>query len=861
MKNYYKFDLNEIVKELQTNTQKGLSPEEVEKRIEKYGLNEINVSKSKSIIQLLIEQLRNPIVILLIGASILSAFTGGIVEAVLIISIIIFMAFIGVLLERKADKSIDQLKSLSNTLTTVIREGKKVEIDSKFLVPGDLVFLTEGDKVPADGRIFELNELQVDESLLTGESLPVIKSIDKLDETLGIGDRVNMLFGGTFVVQGNAKYIVTGTGLSTEIGEIAQELSEQSEKLTPLQVQLNKLSKIMLWGTLIFCGLIMIFSVIRGQTLVEALVQALSLAVAFIPEGLTAVMTVTLAIGVREMVQKKVIIKKLLAAEALGSISILATDKTGTITTGKMELNLIWMFNNEVKANKFRPHGEVEQKIMVIIKYCNNAKGATENAIVDFIERVGFSYELADRLHEHRFSSDFKRMMVILGHEGKRIGYAKGAPDILIPLCSKFIDYKSGDGVELDLQKSNLILEQAENYAEKGYRVLSLAFREFDPNHSTGSRENDEKNLTFVGLICFMDPIRSEVKETVQRLRNAGIRPIMITGDHPAIAKTIALQASIINSEKEIVITGNDLDAFLNTKSDEKLKEIINASVFARVNPKHKQILVDIFRQGKFTIAMAGDGINDAIAISKSDIGIGVVNATDVVKEASDVLITGDYSALASAVEVGRIIIFRTRLYLNYLLSGNLCQVGVFLLALIFNYPVPLTALNLLLINVLTDAAPAMSMAFEKGSPELMKEKPRTLDEGIINKYIWVNIGIQGLISSIFLFAVFAFVFEDTNNLALAQTSVFTAYIFQKLLRAFTGRSFTKSMFEYGIFSNKFILISIGISLAIWAMIVFLGNNIFESERLPLNYLLPIFLLSLIMPLVEEITKFWNRKY
>jgi len=848
----------EIAVSLNTDLENGLTHEEAQTRLNEFGQNIINLKQRDGVFKLFIDQLKNPIVLLLVGTSVIAGITGEVIESVLITSIVVFMAFIGVFLENTAGNALDKLKKLISLETIVIREGKKQAINVSDLVPGDLIYLHEGDKVPADARVVEENELQADESILTGESVAVEKNIGVIkEENISMGDQINMIFSGTFIIEGNCKAIVINTATRTELGRIAEKLAEIENKQTPLQIQLEKLSKLILILTLCVSALVLVFGVIRGQTIIDSLIQSLSLAIAFVPEGLSAVMTVTLAIGVREMVKQNVIIKRLIAAEGLGSVSILATDKTGTITTGKMTVAKLWAYDKEVKAEDFIHGNYLEQKIIDVIKYCNNQRGATENALIKFLESKNIEFDIGDRVQEHRFSSIVKRMMVINKSGQSLVGYSKGAPDLLIPLCSQYYDPKEHTYKEFTVEKRKKVLQTFEKMAGEGYRVLSLAVKEFKSDHILGDREKDEENLIFIALIALMDPIRNEVAETVSSLITSGIRPIMITGDHKEIARTIAFQARIISSLDDRVITGQELEEYIDRKNNLTLKDIVNTSVFARVTPQHKNMLIKIFQEGNKSIAMAGDGVNDAVAISKADIGIAVVNATDIVKDAADVIITGDYSALGNAVKVGRVIIYRTRLYLHFLLSGNICQVGVFLLSFAAGLPVPLTPIGLLLINLLTDAAPAMSMAIEKEPKDILKEKPRKKDEGIINKMMWRSIFIQGLFSSIYLFVIFYILLPQ--GIEVAQTATFTAYIFHNLLRVITARSFKESVFSYGIFSNKFNVLAAAFALAAWALIVFVFGDFFGMVILPLELLAVLFVSSLAFPMLEEIIKYRNR--
>lgn len=854
----YNLTPKEIEISLQTDLNLGLTQKAAEERIKEYGENKITFTKKITLLKLFIEQISNPLVLMLIGTSIVAIFTGEVIESILIISIVMFMSIIGVLLENTANKALDKLKNLSSTYTSVIREGKIKKVKSSEIIPGDILYLQEGEKVPADARLFEINDLQTDESILTGESIPASKNLEIIkQQNVVLGDQHNMIFSGTFIIQGNCKAIVVSTGPNAELGKIAEELSNLEEKKTPLQKQLEKLSKLILILTLAICLAILILGIYRGQSIIDSLLQSLSLAISFIPEGLSAVMTVTLAIGVREMVKKNVIIKRLIAAEGLGSISILATDKTGTITTGKMSVEKLWGFGKDIDTKILKPKTRSELNIIDIIRYCNNSKGATEDALINFIEEKGFEYEIGDRLHEHRFSSDLKRMTVIHKKGDSILAYSKGAPDYLIPLCTEYLEIETGKNLPLTLEKQLIILRKFEELASMGYRVLSLANKEYPKNHKPGDRLKDESNLVFVGLIGLIDPVRSEVKETVEKLIISGIKPIMITGDHKEIARTIALESGIMKKDNQNVITGSELEEFFAGKGNLTEEEIVKTAAFARVTPEHKNKLLDIFKSKNKNIAMAGDGINDAVAVSKADVGIAVANATDIVREAADVVITGDYSSLGNAVEVGRIIMFRTRLYLHFLLSGNVCQVAVFLIAFILNLPVPLTPISLLLINLLTDAAPAMSMSVEKGNDDLMKDRPRDTKEGIINRMMWRSILIQGVASSIYLFLIFYLTLPYGIN--FAQTATFTSYIFHDLLRAVSARSFKRSLLEYGIFSNKFNIISILIGAIALYLIVYVFNTAFEMEPLPLNMIIILFISALIFPALEEFIKYRNK--
>lgn len=858
MTNFYQLSVQDSAKELATDCDDGLAPAEATLRLQQYGRNEILGAKKISILRLFFEQLANPIVVILLLAIGIASFTGKVFEAVLIGSIVLFMSVVGVFLEKKAGDAVAKLKGLTILKTTVIRGGKQYILDAADIVPGDVVYLHEGDRVPADCRVCMVNDLEIDESLLTGESLSVRKVVDAISDTVQLADQMNMVFAGTFILQGSVRAIVVATALRTELGKIAQKLAESEAKETPLQLQLKKLSKLLFVSTLLLCSVIMLLTFLRGESLLDGLIQSLALAIAFIPEGLTAVMTVVLGLGVKEMVRKQVIIKRLLAAEGLGSISVLATDKTGTITTGKMTVEKLWVFDTYIESKDFTPTNELERLIVDVIRYCNNAKGSTEQALVHFLVSIGVQFELESRVKEHRFSSEIKRMSVVKEVGDQYRGYSKGAPDVLIPLCTQFIDHKTNTLRALDAALIEKLLGVADMIAGDGYRVLCLAYNPLNGDVNIHDREQVEGDLVFLGLIALMDPLRAEVPQAVAKLRAAGITPLMITGDHPAIARTISLQAGICDASiDDTVLTGADLDQYFSGSGSLVEKDVLACRVFARVTPNHKNQLIEMFQRNGKLIAMAGDGINDAIAVSRADIGIAVVNATDIIKEAADVVVTGAYDALVNAVEVGRLIMIRTRLYLHYLLSGNFCQVGVFVLALIFDLPFPLTAVSLLIINLLTDAAPAMAMAVEQGNASVMAVPPKPANEGILNKNIYISIAVQGLISSVLLFGVFYFTLP--HGLLYAQTATFTAYIFQKLLRGFTARSLVDSVFTYGFFTNKLMLWSVLAALLVWFVLVYVFHDLFQMTPLPGNLLFLIFSIALVPPCTEELVKWFMR--
>lgn len=849
---FYTLSVNDSLKKLKADPKLGLPKGVRSKLLEKYGYNKLPEPPKSSLLVDLIEQLKNPLVILLLAAAVLSGATGSNFEAILIFAIVFLMAGIGIFLERQSEKSLDKLKDLQTDYATILKNGKNEKIKSELLVPGDILVLTEGDKVPADARVIETNEVMLDESALTGEALPISKNIKPLAKNTALGDRTNMIFSGTAVVSGSVKAVVVATGQTTEMGKIAEYLKEGEVRLTPLQVELEKVGKFLLVGCIVVSAVIFVIYVAQGVSVTESLLTTASLAIAFVPEGLSAVLTVTLALAVREMVAKKVIVKKLLAAEGLGSITHIATDKTGTITEGRMHVDKVYLGGKLYAAKS----GDLKKKkhfdrLIDIVRFCNNNKGPTEQALVAFLETHGYNYELEGRHAEYQFTSSFKRMTISRAHSGGVGFFSKGAPDILIPMCAKNI---STGGV-FSAKDKEKTLKEAEKLASQGFRVLALADKIHKGKLVGKNRERAESDLVFVGLVALIDPLRDTVKETVAAMKTAGITPLMITGDHPAIARYIAIEAGILGKGKsELVITGNELDVmFARMDLPEVKKKLMNARVFARVRPEHKVMIVEMFQAEGFRIAMTGDGINDAAAIKRADVGIAMSNGMDITRDISDVVITGAYDALIRAVVIGRIVKLRTKLYLHYILSGNACQVGVFVAAVLLGLPSPLTPVMLLIINLLTDALPAMAMGVEPEDTDIVKQKVKKEGESIVSKEVVRGILVQGLVSTILLTGIF-YLFLPMG-LVYAQTIAFTFFIFQKVLRGITARSFTKSALSYGIFTNRLMNISLPLVVVVWFVCVFVFPGVFEMESIILTDLVLALLLASILPIVEETTK------
>jgi P-type Ca2+ transporter type 2C len=865
----YTYSSHKVCEVLEVDPITGLCANQVTSRQNQYGLNQI-INKNKiTILEILVNQLKNPLIAILlvvifiktlnlipdISAGVLGV--QSVVEVLMVLAVVVITTLIGVSQEIQAEKSLEKLRNQVKFTTSVLRDGKIMNVDSTEVTVGDVIILEAGDRIPADARVIQSLKGNVNEALLTGES----EEVEKHNETLKSkntvpADQLNIVFGGTSLISGKIIAVVYAIGQNTEFGKISAKLENTQVEETKFQKQTAKLLKnITLLSAVAFILLEILYIFVFRYDVVDSLETGLALVIAFVPEALAAVTVIVLSISASNLVKKGVIVKNLAAAEGMGSVTTFLTDKTGTITQGKMSVDSLWFLEGHVNASDFIAKNARDKRLLEILSFCNNSKGATELALEKFIQKHNFSVEIFDRMYEYGYSSDSKRMTVVRTHNNLQSSFSKGAGEVLLPLCDSYFDHHEDIEKKLTETDRNNILTKIEEYASKGLRVLLLAYRHYDTKHNLGTRENDEQKLVFTGLVCLLDPLRSEVYDTVKRFKSAGINLVMITGDHPNIAKYLALKSGMC-VDSDLVITGTELEKYSQSISlnQEIIDKIYHTKVFARVMPKHKDFLVELFKSRGEIVAMAGDGINDAVAIKKANIGVAVKNAVDWVKDIAGIVITGGFDALVDAVEEGRKIIYKARLFSHYLLSGNISQVGVFLLASIFTKYPPLSSLQLLVINLLTDTLPAVALAYEKVPGEIMKEKPEPVDANLINKPIWMSIIIQGLVTSLFLFWVFWKFLP--NGLIYAQTMTFLAYLCQKLYRAFTARSFTQSIFELGILSNKITLYSVmgGVLIAyflVWQVASYVGMTLVSWSDFGL-----VALLALMIPLIEEIFKF-----
>ncbi len=805
---------DDCIKEL-NSSEDGITEAEAKKRLSKYGENEIKKEKHDSPLRIFFSQFKNALVLILIAATIVSYFIGDVVEAVVILTIVLFNAIVGFLQEYKAEKSIEALRKLTALKVNVLRNGKEKEIDKKHVVPGDIIILEEGSKVPADCRIIENIELKSDESSLTGESLPISKKIDKLKEDTSLADRKNMLFAGTSIVRGRGKAIVVETGSNTEIGKIAKSI-QQPNPPTPLQKYLDSFGKkigLVTLAIIVFIFLIEFF-LGTGDT-VELFITAISLGVAAVPEGLPAVVTLTASFGVNRMAEKKALVRRLSAVEALGSVNVICTDKTGTLTENKMIVQSAYANNEETNVK-----GCKSDDLFRCGMLCNNATensgDPTEKALISSAKEYGILKEKTDwkRIKEIPFSSETKRMTVIAKRGRKTRVFMKGSPEIVLDRCTKI---KIGDKTrKLTKKDKKEIKEAVDDMARNALRVLGFAYKK--------GEKDPEEGLTFIGLQGMMDPPRDEIKDAIKKCETAGIRVVMITGDYALTAKAVSEKIGLV---ADGTITGKEINSM---RKDEFREAVRNCNIFARVDPEHKMNIVKELRRQGYVTAVTGDGVNDAPALKNSDIGVSMgQRGTDVAKEASDMVITDDnFATIVNAVEEGRRIFDNIKKFINYLLSANLGEVLVILLAAVFFLPLPIIAVQILWINLITDGFPALALGLDPARPGIMKKRE---EHNIMDKKMISGIIQTGIIVGLASLAVFYYTLRSGASLATAQTMVFTAIVLIEFFRIEVIER------EYGenIWSNKWLFIAIIFSFLLHLVVIYTPlNAYFGTEPLSL---------------------------
>jgi Ca2+-transporting ATPase len=940
----------------------GLTTQEVDQRQAQYGLNQLTEAARQGFLRLLWEQFNNFIVMLLIVAAVISAFLGEWIDASAIMTIVVLNAILGIVQERRAEEALAALKKLAAPEARVLRDGHHLTVSSRDLVPGDILFLEAGNHVPADVRLLEAVNLQVDEAALTGESQPAQKNASlKLEKNIPLGDRKNTAFMGTMVTYGRGRGVVIGTGMRSQLGLIARMLEGVDQEETPLQKRLDQLGKTLGIGALSICGLVFVLAVLRGTDLsiltssgggllaylgaakkqiVEMFMLAVGLAIAAVPEGLPAVVTITLALGMREMIRRHALIRRLSSVETLGSATVICSDKTGTLTQNEMTVTRIWVDGQfvNVTGSGYSRRGEfqVGNKSVDLHKYPGVETalwvGALNNdSQLEAVEGDDLSYRIVGdptegslliaaakaeayhvelhnaypRLDEIPFDSERKRMVTI--HDIREINPAdvspftnsklrgwdviavKGAPDLILDLCTS---YQTMDDITLEINESirQRIQDANDVMTQDALRVLGLAYRvvEEAPKAQTVAVDELERDLVFVGLVGMIDPPREEVKPAMQKASRAGIRTVMITGDYSNTARAVAQEIGLLQPEHE-VLTGADLDRM----SDDILKNVIErVDVFARVSPEHKLRIVDSLQANGEVVAMTGDGVNDAPAIKRANIGVAMgITGTDVAKETADMVLTDDnYASIVSAVEQGRIIYNNIRKFVFFLLSSNVAEIMVIFLATLAGLPSPLTVIQLLWLNLITDGAPALAMAMEKGDPDIMSRPPRPKNEPIINSPMRLGIIVQTITQTSAVLTAFAFglLWElnalghglplgvnpllyllnfnwhsvNLDSVRTAETMAFMTLSLCELFRAYTARSERASLFSIGIFSNKWMQYAVGSSILLLLLVCTVPflQGIFNTHFMSLREWVSVLSLAAIPAVSEEITKFFLRR-
>lgn len=875
----------------------GLSNEQVNENRQKYGTNELQTKKKKSTFVKFLEQFKDFMIIVLIIAAIISGVVGyiegeGITDSIIILIVVILNAVIGVIQENKAEKSLEALQKLSAHVSKVIRNGKMEVIPAKELVPGDIVVLDTGDYVPADLRIIEAVNLKSQEASLTGESVPVEKSANTIEqEEVDLGDRENMLFSSSLITYGRGKGIVVETGMNTEVGKIAGIINSAEETQTPLQEKLNKLGKTLGIAALVICAIIFVIGLLYGKDPIEMFMTAVSLAVAVIPEGLAAVSTIVLAIGVQRMVKRHAIVKKLPAVETLGSTTVICSDKTGTLTQNKMTVEKIFYNGKLLNAEEVKQNIDKNlEKLLYISMLCNDTKisanneltgDPTETALVDMGFNLQFEKNIYDknpRIKEIPFDSDRKLMTTVNKINNKYVVLTKGGVDELLARCNKYL-YDGEERNDLENYKK-VITKNNENMAKDALRVLSMAYKEIDHEPTDEEMKDIEQDLIYVGMVGMIDPPRLEVKDAVDKCKKAGIKTVMITGDHKITAIAIAKSLGILQGEEE-ALTGAELEKM----SDEDLtKNIRKYSVYARVSPEHKVRIVKAWQANGEIVAMTGDGVNDAPALKTADIGcaMGIVG-TDVSKEAADVILTDDnFATIVSSVEEGRRIYDNILKAIQFLLSSNVGEVITLFVAILItpllgnlfgidiNLIVPLLPIHILWINLVTDSLPALALAVDPPQKDVMDRKPNKNKSVFTKGMIW-RIVYQGILIGVITIVAFIVglatpdenlpVIEGLTNeeikVEIGQTMAFCVLAFSQLVHVFNVRDNKTSIFKTGIFSNKQLILAVLASAALMLGILLIPalRHVFSIPVLPVGNILEIVVLSLMPLIVVELFK------
>ena len=887
MSNWYSKTKDQTLIDLETNEQHGLTDEIVNERLKQYGFNELATKQKRSLWQRIFAQINDVLVYVLIIAALISAFVGEWADASIIALVVVLNAVIGVVQESKAEQALEALKKMATPKAIVKRNGELKEIPSEHVVPGDIVLLDAGRYIPCDLRLIETANLKVEESALTGESVPVDKDAIyhpamQSDEQVPLGDQKNMAFMSTLVTYGRGVGVAVETGMNSQIGKIATLLHEADDDMTPLQKSLAQVGKYLGFVAVAICIVMFLIGFLQGRDTLEMFMTAISLAVAAIPEGLPAIVSIVLAIGVQRMIKQNVIIRKLPAVEALGSVTIICSDKTGTLTQNKMTVTHFYSDNTYDHLENLNVNNDTQRLLLENMVLCNDASynnesqtgdpteiallvaGSTFNMQKDHLEKIH------QRVNEMPFDSDRKMMSTVHTYDENYYSMTKGAIDKLLPRCTHI--FKNGKIEVLTDADKNQILEAAGTMSQEALRVLSFAFKQYNSNDVDIDRL--EENLIFIGLVGMIDPPRTEVKDSITECKKAGIRTVMITGDHKDTAFAIAKELGIAEEKSEIMI-GTELDNISDTELANKINHL---NVFARVSPEHKVKIVKALRAKGNIVSMTGDGVNDAPSLKQADVGVAMgITGTDVAKGAADVVLTDDnFSSIVKAVEEGRNIYRNIKKSILFLLSCNFGEIIALFLAILLGWATPLRPIHILWVNLITDTLPALSLGVDPEDPDVMKEKPRHAKESLFSgsvPFLIFNGAVIGLLTLAAFIAGAKFYTGDTNLFPLfpekidedallhAQTMAFVVLSFSQLVHSFNLRSRTKSIFSIGIFTNKYLVFSLLIGVLMQVCIISIPPlaNIFGVHALTMRDWGFVLLLSIIPLVVNEIIKLVKR--
>lgn len=827
----YNQSVNEVLEETKSQFE-GLRPKEVENRQAKDGFNELKEKKKTSTWELFIDTLKDPMVIILLLVAFVQLFLGEFVESLVIFIVLMINSVVAVVQTKRAESSLDALRQMSAPSAKVLRNGEKTSIPARELVVGDIVSLEAGDFIPADGRLIDVQNLRVEEGMLTGESEPVEKFSDVIEGEVALGDRKNMVFSSSLVVYGRADFLVTAIAEQTEIGKIAQMLETAEAKQTPLQQKLEKFGKQLGWAILALCALIFAVQILRlfttNQTadmqkaVLDSFMFAVAVAVAAIPEALSSVVTIVLSVGTNKMAKQHAIMRNLPAVETLGSTSVICTDKTGTLTQNKM--TVVDSFLPTQGSKELTDLTQADQKLLLnAMVLCNDSSFSqegqllgdpTEVALIAYSDKIGYPYqdlrEKSPRLAEFPFDSERKLMSTINDFEGQKTIFVKGGPDVLFNRCNQvFLD---GKVQEFTPELKEKFQAQNEAFSQKALRVLAYAYKPVSDN-KTELTLTDENDLILIGLSAMIDPPREAVYDSIAEAKKAGIKTIMITGDHKTTAQAIAKDIGLMN-EEDMALTGQELDALTEDELRENLEKI---SVYARVSPENKIRIVRAWQNEHQVTAMTGDGVNDAPALKQANIGIAMGSGTDVAKDASSMILTDDnFVSIVSAVSIGRVVYDNIKKSISYLFSGNLGAIIAIVFALVVGWVNPFNALQLLFINLVNDSVPAIALGMEKAEPDVMEKAPRQLNEGIFANGLMRVILIRG--SLIGIAAIISQYVGQKTSPEMGVAMAFTTLILARTLQTFAARSNSQNILKLGFTTNKYVLMAVTFCLALYSL-------------------------------------------